>query len=87
LLFDGTVFHDTELADAGVGSKTGRRMGHVPIAGDGGSLQAFAAVNLGDKVYIHINTTNPILEPGSCEEQAVRAAGWDIAYDGMDINI
>jgi pyrroloquinoline quinone biosynthesis protein B len=33
LLFDGTVYRDDELALAGVGEKTGRRMGHVPMTG------------------------------------------------------
>jgi pyrroloquinoline quinone biosynthesis protein B len=85
LLFDGTVFTDTEMADAGVGEKTGRRMGHVPISGEGGSLHAFDDLGIKRKIYIHINTTNPILEPGSEAERAVRAAGWEVAYDGMTI--
>jgi pyrroloquinoline quinone biosynthesis protein B len=87
LLFDGTVFTDTEMADAGVGEKTGRRMGHVPISGEGGSLHAFDHARIKRKIYIHINTTNPILEPGSEAERAVRSAGWDIAYDGMTIDL
>lgn len=87
LLFDGTVYTDTEMPDRGVGQKTGRRMGHVPIAGEGGSLHAFDDVGVKRKVYIHINTTNPILEPGSDAERTVKAAGWDIAYDGMTIEL
>ncbi len=87
LLFDGTVYTDTEMADAGVGTKTGRRMGHVPISGDGGSLHAFDEADIARKVYIHINTTNPILEPGSQAERTVRSAGWEIAYDGMTIEL
>jgi pyrroloquinoline quinone biosynthesis protein B len=35
-------------------------------------------------VFLHINNTNPILIEGSREYQAVRAAGWDVAYDGME---
>lgn len=87
LLFDGTVFNDTEMRDEGVGEKTGRRMGHIPIAGEGGSLHAFDTAEIGRKIFIHINTTNPILEPGSAADSAARSAGWEIAYDGMTIKI
>jgi pyrroloquinoline quinone biosynthesis protein B len=83
LLFDGTVYTDDELIELGVSSKTGRRMGHVPITGAGGSLHAFDSAAIGKKIYIHINTTNPILEAGSEAEAAVGAAGWEIAHDGM----
>jgi pyrroloquinoline quinone biosynthesis protein B len=87
LLFDGTVFADTETIALGVGQKTGRRMGHVPISGEGGSLHTFGEAAIARKIYIHINTTNPILESGSEPEQAVKAAGWEIAYDGMTIEL
>lgn len=87
LLFDGTVFTDSEMLDLGVGEKTGRRMGHIPISGEGGSLHAFDGTEIARKIYIHINTTNPILEPGSKAEAAVKDAGWEIAYDGMTIKL
>jgi pyrroloquinoline quinone biosynthesis protein B len=87
LLFDGTVFTDTEMPELGVGTKTGRRMGHIPITGEGGSLHAFDEARIAQKIYIHINTTNPILEPGSDAERTARAAGWDIAYDGMTLTL
>lgn len=87
LLFDGTVFTDTEMPDQGVGEKTGRRMGHIPITGDGGSLFAFDSAGIGRKIYIHINTTNSMLEPGSEAEKIVKDAGWDIAYDGMTLTL
>jgi pyrroloquinoline quinone biosynthesis protein B len=87
LLFDGTVFNDTELVDLGVIEKTGRRMGHVSIAGDDGSLHAFDGAGIKRKIYIHINTTNPILERGSREEAIVKEAGWEVSFDGMSVNI
>ena len=89
LLFDGTVFVDDEMQRAGVGVKTGRRMGHMPISGaDGeepGSLNAFDDLGIGQRTYIHINNTNPILIDGSPERSAVEAAGWQVAEDGMEI--
>jgi pyrroloquinoline quinone biosynthesis protein B len=87
LLFDGTVFNDTELLDLGVIEKTGQRMGHISIAGDDGSLHAFDGADIKRKIYIHINTTNPILERGSREEAIVKEAGWEVSFDGMSIDI
>lgn len=85
VLFDGTVYLDDEMIHAGVGQKTGRRMGHMAMAGAGGSLDAFAALDVARKIYIHINNTNPVWCPTSVERRAVTAAGWEIAYDGMEI--
>jgi pyrroloquinoline quinone biosynthesis protein B len=85
LFLDGTLFMDDEMILAGTGTKTGRRMGHVPIAGEGGSLSAFKSC--GKRVYLHINNTNPILIEGSPEYEAVRSAGWDVAYDGMEFEL
>jgi len=87
LLFDGTVFDDAELRDAGVGEKTGRRMGHAPIMGADGSLNAFDRAQIERKIYIHINTTNPILDPNSAAAMTVREAGWDVAADGMSLTL
>ncbi|ADP72662.1 coenzyme PQQ biosynthesis protein B [Rhodomicrobium vannielii ATCC 17100] len=87
LFFDGTVYNDGELRDADVGEKTGRRMGHVPIMGPGGSLNAFAPAKIQRKIYIHINTTNPILDPNSAAAMTVREAGWEIAADGMSFTL
>ncbi|MEL7466339.1 MAG: pyrroloquinoline quinone biosynthesis protein PqqB [Pseudomonadota bacterium] len=86
LLFDGTVWENAEMPNQGVGPKTGRRMGHVPIAGDGGSMNAFAGAGC-DKVYVHINNTNPILQPDGPERAALAAAGWGVAFDGMEISL
>ncbi len=85
LLFDGTVFEDDEMRQAGVGVKTGRRMGHVPISGEGGSLHAFDGAQVGQKIYIHINNTNRILVEGSAERAAVEAAGWRVSEDGLEV--
>ena len=42
ILFDGTLFTDDEMIRTGTGTKAGRRMGHMPIEGEGGSLAALA---------------------------------------------
>jgi pyrroloquinoline quinone biosynthesis protein B len=84
VLFDGTLFTDDEMIRAGTGVKTGRRMGHMPIVGNDGSLAALADIGA-RRVFIHINNTNPIRVAGSLERQQVEAADWKIAEDGMEI--
>jgi pyrroloquinoline quinone biosynthesis protein B len=84
VLFDGTLFADDEMIRSGTGSKTGRRMGHMPIEGERGSLAALAGLSA-RKLFVHINNTNPILIDGSSERRRVEAAGWEVAEDGMEI--
>lgn len=85
LLFDGTVYRDDEMAEAGVGAKTGRRMGHMPISGPDGSVAALAGTAIGRRIFVHINNTNPILDEGSAERAEIVAAGWEVGEDGMEI--
>jgi pyrroloquinoline quinone biosynthesis protein B len=84
VLFDGTLFHDDEMVRVGAGTKSGRRMGHMPIAGDSGSLAALEALK-GRRIFTHINNTNPILIDGSPERREVERRGWEVAEDGMEI--
>jgi len=67
------------------GEKTSRRMGHVPISGHGGSLEALTKAKAGARYYIHINNSNPLLDHTSKERHTVEAAGWKVAQDGMRI--
>jgi pyrroloquinoline quinone biosynthesis protein B len=87
VFFDGTLWRDDEMIVAGVGTKTGARMGHVSLSGRDGSLAAFSGAKIRRKIYIHINNTNPILCDDSPEAEMVRANGWDIAWDGMEITL
>jgi pyrroloquinoline quinone biosynthesis protein B len=84
ILFDGTLFTDDEMIRTRTGTKTSRRMGHVPIDGADGSLAALGGVSA-RRIYVHINNTNPILVAGSPERRKVESAGWEIAEDGMEI--
>ena len=86
-LLDGTFWSDNELISAGVGSNTARQIGHVPLSGPGGLLQEFGPSSRGRRVLFHINNTNPILDEDSPEYREVRDAGWEIAYDGMQIDL
>lgn len=87
LFFDGTLFTDDEMIRAGVGEKTGRRMGHMPIAGADGSLTWLAGLSAARKVYIHLNNTNPALIEGSPERLMIEAAGVAVAHDGMEMTL
>ena len=84
VLFDGTLFTDDEMIRTQTGQKTGRRMGHLQIEGDGGSLRALAGLSA-RRIFVHINNTNPILIEGSVERRTVEDAGWQVAEDGMEI--
>lgn len=87
VLFDGTLWRDDEMVAAGLGSKTGRRMGHISMSGPEGSIAAFAPLGVRRRVFVHINNTNPVLLEHSPERAAAEAAGWEVAYDGMEITL
>lgn len=87
VLFDGTVWEDDELRQAGLADKTGRRMGHLPVAGPGGSLEAFASLAVGRRIYVHVNNSNPLLLPDSPPRRAVEEGGWEVAEDGLELEV
>jgi pyrroloquinoline quinone biosynthesis protein B len=86
-LLDGTFWNENELISAGVGSKTASEIGHVPLTAANGLLAQHDFAKRGRRVLIHINNTNPILDEESPEWREVRDAGWEIAYDGMSIEV
>ncbi len=86
VLFDGTLFDDDEMIRGGTGTKTGRRMGHMPLSGPEGTLRRLSGLTT-RRILTHINNTNPILIDGSPERREVEVAGFEIASDGMEITI
>ena len=87
LLLDGTFWSDDELIRVIGGHRTAQRMGHIPIAGREGSLERLRSIAHPNKVYIHINNTNPILDEDSVEFAQLTAAGWNVACDGMSFTL
>lgn len=85
VFFDGTLWQDDEMIRAGLGQKTGQRMGHMSMSGKDGSIAAFRDLNIGQKVFVHMNNTNPVLRPNGAERAEAQAAGWTIGQDGMEI--
>ena len=49
-----------------------------------GQVAAMAGLDIERKIFIHINTTNPILLDDSPQRAEVKRQGWEVAYDGMD---
>jgi pyrroloquinoline quinone biosynthesis protein B len=86
LLFDGTFWAEDELIRIQGHGKTARQMGHSPMSGPNGTLERFATVNGPRKIFIHINNTNPVLDENSAENQYIRDAGWELAFDGMELD-
>ncbi len=71
----------------GLLNKTGERIGHMNMSGAAGSIEQIAPLNIGRKIFIHINNSNPALREGSPERAAVEAAGWEVSYDGMVVKV
>jgi len=87
VLFDGTLWSDDEMIRLAVGSKTGKRMGHMSMSGEDGTIAAFHDLGVGRRIFIHINNSNPVLLDDSPERHIANAAGWEIAYDGMEVTL
>jgi pyrroloquinoline quinone biosynthesis protein B len=85
VFFDGTLWRDDEMIRLGVGTKTGRRMGHMSMSGDDGTIAALRDLGIGRRIFIHINNSNPALLDDAPERHIANAAGWEIAYDGMEV--
>lgn len=87
IFFDGTVWQDDEMITTGVGQKTGGRMGHMSMSGPTGSIAAFAKLGIKQRVFVHMNNTNPVHQPSSAERKEAENAGWIIGQDGMEFSL
>jgi pyrroloquinoline quinone biosynthesis protein B len=87
VFFDGTLWADDEMIRDNVGIKTGKRMGHMSISDSEGTLAAFRDLDVKRKIFIHLNTTNPVLIEGTEERQQVENEGWEVSFDGMTVEL
>jgi pyrroloquinoline quinone biosynthesis protein B len=87
VMFDGTLWTDDEMIAAGLGPKTGARMGHMSLSGPAGTLAAFESLGVQRRILTHLNNSNPVLLDDSPERASVEAAGWEVAYDGMELTL
>lgn len=87
LFFDGTTWIDEEMQTAGVGHKTGQRMGHMCMSGPDGSIATLLPLDIKRKIFIHINNTNPVHLKDGAERAEAERVGWEIGYDGMEVEL
>jgi pyrroloquinoline quinone biosynthesis protein B len=87
VFFDGTFWSSDELIQLGASERRAEDMAHWPIGGSEGSLRFLAGLSASRRVLIHINNTNPMLREDSPEFAEVRAAGVDVAFDGMEFSL
>lgn len=86
-LLDGTFWSDDEMVKIHDTGKTARQMGHLPLSGAQGLLDQLQRNENVQRVLIHLNNTNPVLDTESAANRAVREAGWEIAHDGMEFKL
>jgi pyrroloquinoline quinone biosynthesis protein B len=82
LLIDGTFWEDEEPIRCGIGSRTARAMGHLPVTGPAGSLDWLSGLGARYRVYVHINNTNPMLKERGPEQRLVTGRGVRVGADG-----
>lgn len=87
VFFDGTLWRDDEMIRAGLGSKTGARMGHMSLSGPQGTIAAFTDLRVRRRVLVHINNSNPVLLADSPERAELEASGWEVGWDGMEFTL
>jgi pyrroloquinoline quinone biosynthesis protein B len=85
VFLDGTFWSSDELPALAVGTRRAEDMAHWPLGGPDGSLAALHGLPAPRRILIHVNNTNPILRDDSPERVATRAAGWEVAHDGMEV--
>ena len=84
LMFDGTLWDDDEMIRMGLGQKTGRRMGHMPVVE---TMAAMRDLPVGQRVFVHMNNSNPLVDPASTQTREAEASGWQVGRDGMEITL
>jgi pyrroloquinoline quinone biosynthesis protein B len=87
LMVDGTFWSEDELVEMGATERNARRMGHLPINGQSGIAEKLASFSAERKILIHINNSNPILKKDSTERYTLERLGFEVAYDGMEVEV
>ena len=87
IMFDGTFWSSDELSAPGFLGKSAEELAHWPVGGSAGSISMLSKIVVPRRVFIHINNTNPMLREDSHERSLVEMAGWEVAWDGMEIRL
>jgi pyrroloquinoline quinone biosynthesis protein B len=87
VMVDGTFWTDDEMCTQQISQKRAREIGHLPQSGEGGMIEVLNGIGKARKILIHINNTNPILDEDSDERKILDAAGIEVAFDGLEIDL
>jgi pyrroloquinoline quinone biosynthesis protein B len=84
VFFDGTFWSIDDFEKSGVADPSAGELlrSHLPISA--GSLKTLASIPAKQKVYLHINNTNPILWNDGPEREQLDRLGIKVAVDGME---
>ncbi|MEV8019965.1 MBL fold metallo-hydrolase [Streptomyces sp. NPDC086554] len=86
VIVDGTFWDDDEPLRAGFSTRTATGMGHLPIAGPGGSAHRLARLP-GRCLYTHLNNTNPLGNPHAEQHKLLAEWGIEVAAERMVIEL
>jgi pyrroloquinoline quinone biosynthesis protein B len=87
LFFDGTFWSSDELRKIDPNAPRAEQMAHLPMNGPEGTLARLKDVPGKRRFFIHVNNSNPVLREDSPEYVRVREYGWDVAWDGMELEL
>jgi pyrroloquinoline quinone biosynthesis protein B len=87
VLVDGTFWDDEEPIRTGIGQRTARAMGHLPVSGPEGTLPWLGDLPARHRGYLHINNTNPMLRESGPEHEQVTDLGVLVGADGDQFEI
>jgi pyrroloquinoline quinone biosynthesis protein B len=85
VLFDGTFWSKDEFQKLTGKARNADDMGHLTVRD--GSLSVLQGLKARHKIYLHINNTNPILNPDARERVEVDRAGVVVGHDGMEFEL
>ena len=87
VFFDGTFWSNDDFQKSGIEHPSAAELlqGHLPIFD--GSLRTLAEIPANQKIYLHINNTNPILWDDSPERIRLDEFGIKVAADGMEFEL
>jgi len=87
ILMDGSFWSDNEPEQIGIVGRTAQQMGHLPVGGPDGSLAWLAELPVRNRVYVHINNSNPMLNENGPEHARVKECGVHIGVDGDEFTV
>ncbi|MFD5892909.1 pyrroloquinoline quinone biosynthesis protein PqqB [Streptomyces sp. NPDC060366] len=86
VILDGTFWDDDEPVRTGISDRTATGMGHLPIAGPGGTARRLSGLRA-RCLYTHLNNTNPLGDPDAPQHTLLGEWGLEVAADRMVIEL